>query len=78
MVSFKGEGANRSALGDIERSGRPLDGLGGIFGEFALSLPAPLDGRGGTAGVACVVAAVMVFRIVVWEAGKKKKTLKIN
>ena len=64
MVSFKGEGAKRSALGDNERSGRFLEGLGGILGPEAapleLSLSEFLDGRGGTAGVACAVVAVMI------------------
>lgn len=59
--SFKGEGAKRSGLGDIERFNRRLTGRGGIEGtEGALSFSWFLAGRGGIAGVDCMVAAVML------------------
>jgi|SRR5687768_959328 hypothetical protein len=61
MPSVKGEGAKRAGFGETERSLRLEEGRGGtlgILGAAALSLP--LVGRGGTAGVCCIVAAVLI------------------
>lgn len=62
--SLKGDGANRSGLGDTERSmlRLALQGRGGTLGMGAAeaSLSALFDGRGGTAGVDCIVAAVLI------------------
>lgn len=63
MPSLSGEGAKRSGLGDIERSIKRLAaGRGGILGTDAgeSSLSWPREGRGGMAGVCCIVAAVIV------------------
>lgn len=60
----KGDWANRSGLGDFERSIRLLTGRGGIKGEEAAakrSLAGLLDGRGGMAGC-CIVGAVIVCK----------------
>jgi hypothetical protein len=62
--SVKGDCANRSGLGDFERSRRLLAGRGGITGEEDVgarnSLAGLLDGRGGTTGC-CIVGAVIVY-----------------
>lgn len=62
--SVKGDWANRSGLGDFERSIRLLAGRGGIRGvelAAARSLAGLLDGRGGMIGC-CIVGAVIVCK----------------
>lgn len=75
--SVKGDWANRSGLGDFERSMRLLVGRGGTRGvEVAAkrSLAGLLDGRGGMTGC-CIVGAVIVcesFKDVDADADAKR------